>query len=81
MWIPKPVYDHAPLFWFLLGSLFLAGGIYLNFSDGLTVAYFVFATFCFAHSAWTFFARRRHRRLAETRSLDDAAEAAESAES
>ena len=81
MWIPKPVYDHAPLFWFLLGALFLAGGIYLNFPAGLTAAYFVFAAFCFAHSAWTFFARRRHRRLAETRSLADAAEAAESAES
>lgn len=81
MWIPKPIYDHAPLFWFLLGALFLAGGIYLNFSDGLTAAYFVFATFCFVHSAWTFFARRRYRQQAEARSMDEASEAAESAES
>ncbi len=67
MWIPKPIYDHAPLFWFLLGALFLVGGIYLNFSDGLTAAYYVFAAFCFVHSAWTFFTRRRFRRQAEER--------------
>ena len=78
MWIPKPIYDHAPLFWFLLGALFLAGGIYLNFSDGLTAAYFVFATFCFSHAAWTFFARRRHRQQAEARSLEEPAESTES---
>lgn len=81
MWIPKPIYDHAPLFWFLLGALFLAGGIYLQFTDGLTAAYFVFAAFCFAHSAWTFFTRRRHRRQAEAHSLDEATEAAERVES
>ena len=81
MWIPKPIYDHAPLFWLLLGGLFLAGGIYLNFSDGLQAAYFVFATFCFVHAAWTFVARRRNRRLAEARSLDEGTEAVESVES
>ena len=81
MWIPKPIYDHAPLFWLLLGSLFLAGGIYLNFSDGLQATYFVFAVFCFGHAAWTFFARRRHRQRAEARLLDENAEAAEGIES
>ena len=62
MWVPKPIYDHAPLFWLLLGALFLAGGIYLNLGDGLRAAYFVFAFFCFGHAAWTFIARRRFRR-------------------
>lgn len=81
MWIPKPIYDHAPVFWLLLGALFLAGGIYLKFPDGLTAAYYVFATFCFAHAAWTFFARRRFRQQAEARSLDQSTETAESVES
>jgi len=81
MWIPKPIYDHAPLFWFLLGALFFAGGVYLNFPDGLKAAYFVFATFCFSHAVWTFVARRRFRREAAARSLDDSPEPAESTES
>ena len=77
MWVPKPVYDHAPSFWLLLGVLFLAGGAYLNFSDGLRAAYFVFATFCFSHAAWTFLARRRNRREAEARSMAEAVESTE----
>lgn len=81
MWIPKPVYDHAPLFWLLLGVLFFAGGVYLDFSDGLKAAYFVFAVFCFSHAAWTFMARRRYRRAAALRSPDEPPQPAESTES
>ena len=64
MWIPKPIYDHALSFWLLLGILFLVGGIYLDFTDALRAAYFVFAAFCFSHAAWTFIARRRNLRQA-----------------
>lgn len=78
MWIPKPLYDHAPLFWFSLGALFLAGGIYLGFEEGLRIAYFVFAAFCFGQSAWTFFARRRYRRQAQQQAAEESAEAVES---
>ena len=78
MWVPKPIYDHAPSFWLLLGVLFLAGGIYLDFSDALRAAYFVFALFCFAHAAWTFLARRRNRREAEARSIAEPVESTES---
>ena len=78
MWIPKPLYDHAPLFWFFLGALFLAGGIYLGFGESLRIAYFVFAVFCFGQSAWTFFARRRFRRQAQQQASEESAEAVES---
>jgi len=78
MWIPKALYDHAPLFWFLLGSLFLAGGLYLGFGNGLRVAYFVFAIFCFGQSSWTFFARRRYRRQALQQESDESGEPVES---
>lgn len=61
MWIPKPIYDHAPLFWLALGILFLGGAVYLDFPDGLRAAYYVFAVFCAAHAIWTFVARRRSR--------------------
>jgi hypothetical protein len=77
MWIPKPLYDHAPLFWFFLGALFLAGGIYLGFGEGLRIAYFLFAAFCFGQSAWTVFARRRHRRQAQQQEPEETAEPVE----
>ncbi len=81
MWIPKPIYDHAPSFWLLLGLLFLTGGIYLEFPDALRVAYFVFAAFCCGHAVWTFLARRRFRRQPEQGSLREPAEPVESPES
>ena len=78
MWVPKPIYDHAPSFWLLLGILFLAGGIYLDFSDALQATYFVFAAFCLSHAAWTFLARRRRRRQAESQSIAEPAERTDS---
>lgn len=81
MWIPKPIYDHAPLFWLLLGALFLAGAIYLNLSDGLRAAYYVFAVFCFAHAVWTFVARRRFRQQSVLPAADQAREPVENTES
>jgi hypothetical protein len=78
MWIPKPLYDHAPLFWLLLGALFMAGGLFLGFGEGLKAAYFVFAIFCIGQSVWTFFARRRYRRQAQQGETEEAAEPAES---
>lgn len=81
MWIPKPIYDHAPLFWLLLGLLFLAGGIYLSFPDSLRIAYFVFAAFCCGHAVWTFVARRRFRQQAELESIDEQSEPVKSTES
>jgi hypothetical protein len=61
MWIPKPIYDHAPSFWLALGALFLGGAVYLDFPDGLRAAYYVFAIFCAGHAISTFVARRRFR--------------------
>jgi hypothetical protein len=81
MWIPKPIYDHAPFFWFLLGVLFLAGAIYLNFSDGLRAAYYVFAIFCFGHAVWTFVARRRFRQQRDLQAAERSPEPAENTES
>lgn len=81
MWIPKPIYDHAPLFWLLLGALFLAGGIYLGLSDGLRAAYYVFAVFCFCHAVWTFVARRRFRQQRDLQLGEQPPEPAENTES
>lgn len=72
MWIPKALYDHAPLFWLLLGGLFVAGAVYLGFDSGLRIVYYVLGIFCIGQALWTFVARRRYRsRLADD---DDAAD-------
>jgi hypothetical protein len=72
MWIPKPIYEYAPLFWLLLGILFLAGAVYLDLPDGLRAAYYVFTIFCAGHAVWTLVARRRSR---QQRSLQGGEEA------
>jgi len=77
MWIPRPLYEHAPWFWLLLGLLFLAGALWLGFGIELKAAYFLFAAFCLVQAVWTLLARRRYRRRApETR--DEAVETLES---
>ena len=81
MWIPKPIYEHAPSFWLLLGLLFLAGASYLEFPDALRVAYYVFALFCCGHAVWTLLARRRFRQQAEQNPESTPSEALESTES
>ena len=80
MWIPKPIYDHAPTFWLLLGALFLGGAVYLDFPDGLRAGYYVFALFCVAHAAWTFIARRRFRQQPNLQAGEEAPEPNEHAE-
>jgi hypothetical protein len=55
--------------------------MFLNFPDALRVAYFVFATFCCGHAAWTFLARRRFRRQAGQGSMREPAEPLENPES
>ncbi len=80
MWIPKPVYDYAPLFWLALGLLFLAGAVYLGFPHGLRAAYYVFAVFCLGHAAWTFIARLRFRQQQKPRDGDEAASPVEHAD-
>lgn len=78
VWIPKSIYDRVPLFWLLLGTAFLAGGLYLDLGDTLKTAYFVFAVFCLGQSGWTFAARRRFRRQALQRQAEESVESTES---
>ena len=52
MWIPTPVQERLPMFWLLLGLLFIAAGIFLGFDYSATFIYLaigvisVFWSFC-----------------------------------
>ena len=39
MWLPTPIYERIPQFWFLLGLLFMASGLYLGFEFALSFWY------------------------------------------
>ena len=42
MWLPKPVYERIPQFYFLVGLLFMANGLYLGFDFVLSFYYIGF---------------------------------------
>ena len=49
MWIPTPVYERIPQLWFLLGLLFITGGVYLGFDYPISFLYIALGlSFCSA---------------------------------
>jgi hypothetical protein len=46
MWIPTPVQERLPMFWLLLGLLFIATGIFLGFDYSATFIYLAIGVAC-----------------------------------
>lgn len=46
MWIPTPVQERLPMFWLLLGLLFIATGIFLGFDYSATFIYLAIGIIC-----------------------------------
>ncbi len=65
MWLPTPIYERIPQFWFLLGLLFIATGLYLGFEFALSFGYMVIGWFCCAYSVAIFVLRLRERPRAQ----------------
>ncbi len=42
MWLPKPLYERIPMFYFLVGLLFIANGLYLGFEFEIAFFYIGF---------------------------------------
>jgi hypothetical protein len=38
MWLPTPVYERIPQFWFLLGLLFISNGLYIGLDISFAMA-------------------------------------------
>ena len=62
MWLPTPMYERVPQFWFLLGLLFIATGLLLGFEFVLTFWYMAIGIACASFGAGIFLTRLRHRR-------------------
>ena len=68
MWIPTPIYERIPQFWFLLGLLFIATGLYVGFEYALVFWYAGIGFACCLYGVAVYFIRlgyRRSRQVAE----------------
>ncbi len=74
MWLPTPVYERVPQFWFLLGLLFIANGLYLGIDFSISLAYVVVGLASSAYGVGIAVVRARYRRArsAETVSQTNA---------
>lgn len=77
MWLPTPIYERVPQFWFLLGLLFIASGLYLGFEFILSFWYIAVGLACCAYGVGIFLVRLRHRH--GPRPAEQAAASADSA--
>jgi len=62
MWLPTPVYERIPQFWFLLGLLFVANGLYLGLDIPISFGYVGIGFICCAYGAGVAVVRIRYRR-------------------
>jgi hypothetical protein len=61
MWIPAPIYERIPQFWFLLGLLFIAAGLYLGFEYVLSFYYLALGALCCVYGLAIFIMRLSYR--------------------
>ncbi len=61
MWLPTPIYERVPQFWFLLGLLFMSSGTYLGFEYTVSFLYFAVGFACVVWSITLFVKRARYR--------------------
>lgn len=79
MWLPTPIYERIPQFWFLLGLLFMSSGTYLGFDYSLSFLYFGVGFGCCLWSIWIF-TTRAHARLEARKSQREAEQAEQAAQ-
>lgn len=71
MWLPTPIYERIPQFWFLLGLLFFATGLFLGFEFELAFWYLAIGFACAVYGIGVFVVRLRYRRNAPVASQPD----------
>ncbi len=62
MWIPTPIYERIPQFWFLLGLLFIANGLYIGLDMAIAFGYAAIGFSCCAYGIALAIARMKYRR-------------------
>lgn len=66
MWLPTPIYERIPQFWFLLGLLFFATGLYLGFEYFQSFYYLGVGVLCCTYGVSIFLIRLYHRSAKRT---------------
>jgi hypothetical protein len=66
MYLPTPIYERIPQFWFLLGLLFIATGLYLGFEFALSFWYIAVGFSCCSYGVGIFLVRLRARQGPQT---------------
>ena len=66
MWLPTPIYERIPQFWFLLGLLFISTGLYLGFEFALSFWYIAVGFSCCSYGVGTFLVRMRTRQAPQS---------------
>lgn len=61
MWLPTPVYERIPQFYFLLGMLFITNGLYIGFENSVSFAYILFGMLSSSYGVGIFLVRRAFR--------------------
>jgi len=61
MWLPTPVYERIPQFWFLLGLLFVADGLYVGLDIPFAIASVFVGFGCCAYGVGIAILRSRYR--------------------
>ena len=61
MWLPEPIYEKIPHFWFLAGIVFISTGLYLGFQFAATIWYVALGVICCSCGIWIFTMRVRYR--------------------
>lgn len=62
MWLPTPIYERIPQFFFLLGILFMTAGIYIGFDIAIAFAYVSFGALCSTYGIGIFVVRMLRRK-------------------
>ena len=62
MWLPTPIYERIPQFWFLLGLLFIANGLYLGIDFVISLGYIAVGVLCCAYGVGIALVRMRYRK-------------------
>lgn len=61
MWLPTSVYERIPHFWFVMGLLFIAGGLYMGVDIPVWVVYIVIGFLCCSFGIAVAVLRMKHR--------------------
>ena len=61
MWLPTPVYERIPQFFFLLGLLFISNGLYIGFDFSISFVYIAAGMLCSSYGVGIFLVRLASR--------------------